>query len=200
MQEIIPGIFTWSWFSERHGYNFNGYLVCAAEGNICIDPVEPDAPTLDAIARLGVDHIVLTNRNHTRAANMVRARTNARTAIHPDDTAHAREQGTIIDGDLHVAQHVGPLVVVGVSGKSPGEVAFHWPERRLLVVGDAVIGNPPGHCGLLPEKVIDDSARLRTSVRQLLDLDFDTLLVGDGRCIMTAAHDRLRELVETFAA
>ena len=51
MQEIVAGIFTWPWFSERHGYNFNGYLVCAAEGNICIDPVEPDAPTLDAIAR-----------------------------------------------------------------------------------------------------------------------------------------------------
>ena len=200
MQEIISAIFTWPWFSERHGYNFNGYLVCAAEGNICIDPVESDAPTLDAIAHLGVKHIVLTNRNHVRAANVVRTRTGARTAIHPDDAAHAREQGAIIDGDLHVGQRVGPLVVIGVSGKSPGEVAFHWPERRLLVVGDAVIGTPPGHCGLLPDRVIDDPSRLRASVRQLLDLDFDTLLVGDGSCIMTAARDRLRELVETFAA
>jgi len=200
MQEIVPGIFTWPWFSERHGYNFNGYLVCTAEGNICIDPVEPDAPTLDAITRLGVKHIVLTNRNHARAANVVRACTNARTAIHPDDAAYARGQGAIIDADLQVTQQVGPLVVIGVSGKSPGEVAFHWPQRRLLVVGDAVIGNPPGHCGLLPDKVIDDSKRLRASVRQLLDLDFDALLVGDGSCIMTGARDRLRELVETFSA
>ena len=200
MQEIVAGIFTWPWFSERHGYNFNGYLVCAAEGNICIDPVEQDAPTLDAIARLGVKHIVLTNRNHVRAANVVRTRTGARTAIHPDDATHAREQGAIIDEDLHVSQHVGPLVVIGVSGKSPGEVAFHWPERRLLVVGDAVIGNPPGRCGLLPDRVIDDPPRLRTSVQRLLDLDFDTLLVGDGSCIMTGARDRLRELVETFGA
>jgi glyoxylase-like metal-dependent hydrolase (beta-lactamase superfamily II) len=199
MQEIVPGIFTWPWFSERHGYNFNGYLVCAAAGNICIDPVELDAPGLDAIARLGVLHIVLTNRNHVRAANVVRARTGAATAIHPDDAAHARGQGAIIDGDLQVGQHVGPLVVIGVSGKSPGEVAFHWPQRRLLVVGDAVIGNPPGYCGLLPDPVIDDPPRLRASVRRLLDLDFDTLLVGDGSCIMTGARNRLQELVETFA-
>jgi len=200
MQEIVSGIFTWPWFSERHGYNFNGYLVRAAEGNICIDPVEPDAPTLDAIAHFSVKHIVLTNRNHVRAANRVRACTGARTVIHPDDAAHACAQGAIIDGDLQVGQHVGPLVVIGVSGKSPGEVALHWPQRRLLIVGDAVIGSPPGRCGLLPDRVIDDPPRLRASVRQLLDLDFDTLLVGDGSCILTAARDRLRELVTAFAA
>ena len=27
MQEIVPDIFTWAWFSEPHGYNFNGHLV-----------------------------------------------------------------------------------------------------------------------------------------------------------------------------
>ena len=64
--------------------------------------------------------------------------------------------------------------MVAVPGKSPGEVALHWPERRLLIVGNAVIGNPPGFCGLLREKVMDDPARLKRSVRTLLDLDFDS--------------------------
>ena len=27
MQEILTDIFTWAWFSEPHGYNFNGYLI-----------------------------------------------------------------------------------------------------------------------------------------------------------------------------
>jgi len=39
---------------------------------------------------------------------------------------------------------LGPFVVIGVPGKSPGEIALHSPARRLLIVGDAVIGNPPG--------------------------------------------------------
>ncbi len=68
----------------------------------------------------------------------------------------------------------------------------------MLIVGDAVIGNPPGHCGLLRELVMDDPARLRDSVRRLLDLDFDTLLVGDGEPILEGAKARLEELVETF--
>ena len=198
MQEIVSGIFTWPWFSEPHGYNFNGYLVCHAGGSLCIDPVEPTEEALGEIARRGVKMILLTNRNHSRAANRVRARTGAQTAIHPADAAHARSQGAEIDGELQIGDKIGPLVVVAASGKSPGEVALHWPERKLLFVGDAVIGNPPGRCGLLGEKVMDDPARLRTSVRALLDLDFDTLLPGDGKPILQGAKACLKELVETF--
>ena len=191
-------IFSWQWFSEPHGYDFNGHLIRHAEGNLCIDPVEPSEEAIEAIAELGVARILLTNRNHSRAANAVRARTGATTAIHPEDAAHARGEGTELDADLGVGQRIGPLVVIGAPGKSPGEVALHWPARRLLIVGDAVIGNPPGRCGLLPEKVMDDPAALRASVRELLELDFDTLLVGDGEPILQDAKERLEELVEGF--
>ena len=200
MREIVTDVLTWPWFSQPHGYNFNGWLVRHPEGNLCIDPVEPTAEVLDELARQGVSRILLTNRNHVRAANQVRARTRARTAIRPDDAAYARGQKAEVDAELRAGEKIGPLVVVGVPGKSPGEVALHWPERRLLFVGDAVIGNPPGRCSLLPERVMDDPARLRASVQQLLELDFDALLVGDGEPILQRAKERLRELVATFPA
>jgi glyoxylase-like metal-dependent hydrolase (beta-lactamase superfamily II) len=198
VHEIVSGIYTWPWFSQRHGYNFNGYLVCHTDGNVCIDPVEPDAATLEEIGRIGVASIVITNRNHVRAANVVRGRTGARAAIHPDDAAYARGQGADLDGDLRVGGTVGPFVVVGVPGKSPGEVALQWPERRLLMVGDVLIGNPPGQCSLLPDKVMDDPVQLRNSVRRLLNLDFDSLLVGDGASILDGAKERLRDLVASW--
>ena len=198
MDEIVTDVLTWTWFSEPHGYNFNGYLVRHGEGNLCIDPVPPSDERLADIARIGAAKILLTNRNHSRAANVVRARTGARTLIHPDDAAHARSQGAEIDGHLNVGQKIGPLTIVAVPGKSPGEVALHWTERKLLIVGDAVIGNPPGRCGLLREKVMDDPARLRQSVRNLLELDFDTLLFGDGASILHHAKMQLKELVDTF--
>ena len=199
MREIVTGVFTWPWFSAPHGYNFNGYLISDPGGNICVDPVEPDAEALAAIARHGVARVIVTNRNHVRAANRVRAATGARTAIHPDDAAYARSQGAELDDELHAGDAIGPLIVVAVPGKSPGEVALHWPQRRILIVGDAVIGNPPGSCGLLKERVMDDPPRLRSSVRDLLALNFDTLLVGDGAPIFGGADSRLRELVQTFA-
>jgi len=199
MREIVGGIFTWPWFSTPHGYNFNGYLIEDRSGNICIDPAEPDANTEAEIARRGAAVIILTNRNHVRAANRVRAATGARTAIHPADADYARGQGAELDDELSAGQRIGPLTLVAVSGKSPGEVALHWPERKILIVGDAVIGNPPGSCSLLRERVLDDPARLRASVRALLELDFDTLLAGDGESILSGAKGKLRDLVQTFA-
>ncbi len=198
MREVVSGIYTWPWFSEPHGYNFNGHFIRHAAGNLCIDPVEPTEEDLNELARLGVGRILLTNRNHSRAANKVRARTGARTAIHPADAPHARSQSAELDDELNIGDKVGPLIVVGVPGKSPGEVALHWPERKILIVGDAVVGDPPGRCKLLPEKVVDDPACLRESVRSLLALDFDILLPGDGAPILQGAKERLKELVNTL--
>ncbi|MGO9063079.1 MAG: MBL fold metallo-hydrolase [Candidatus Binataceae bacterium] len=199
MREIVSGVFTWPWFSAPHGYNFNGYLIEDSAGTICIDPVEPDGEALAEITRRGVARIILTNRNHVRAANRIRAATGARVAIHPDDAAYARSQGAELDDELRTGEKIGPLTVVAAPGKSPGEVVLYWPQRRILIAGDAVIGNPPGSCSLLREQVMDDPARLRHSIRELLALDFDTLLVGDGEPILSGAGSKLRELVATFA-
>ena len=186
MHEIVDGIVMWSWLSEPHGYDFNGYFVRHRGGNLCIDPVEPGDDVLALLRREGVARILITNRNHVRKANLVRAETGAPVAIHP--------------AELRAGERVGPFAVVGVPGKSPGEVALYDAARRLLVVGDAVIGNPPGRLSLLREKVMDDPPRLRESVEALTSLEIDTLLVGDGEPILHEAGSRLRELVATFPA
>src|SRR5581483_1715356 len=200
MREIVDAIFTLSRLSEPHGYDFNGYFLRHAEGNVCVDPVEPPPEVLDRLATEGVARIVLTNRNHVRAANAVRERTGARTAIHPADAAYARSQGATIDDELHTGARVAGFRVIGVPGKSPGEIALHSLDRRILVVGDALIGNPPGKLSLLREKVMDDPARLRASVEVLAELDVDCILPGDGVPILREAQARLRELVATFPA
>jgi glyoxylase-like metal-dependent hydrolase (beta-lactamase superfamily II) len=198
MKEIVPDVLTWSRPSERHGYDFNSYLVRHPQGNLCIDPVEPSETVLDQITGIGATRILLTNRNHTRAANLLRSRLGARTAIHPSDADYARSQEAEIDDSIDVGERIGPLQVIGIPGKSPGEVGLFWQERKLLIIGDAVIGNPPGRCGLLPEKVMDDPVQLKQSLQAVLVLDFDTLLVGDGSPIVSHGKDRLKELVASF--
>ncbi len=198
MQEILPGIFTWPWLSERHGYDFNGTLVLDPSGNLCIDPVEPGVEVMARLEKEGVARILLTNRNHVRAAALVQERTGATIAIHLADAGYAREQGARIEADLAIGGRAGPFSIVGVPGKSPGELALHDPGRRLVIVGDAVIGNPPGELSLLSERVMDDPPLLRASVRRLLELDFEAILVGDGVPILERARERLRELVAKF--
>jgi glyoxylase-like metal-dependent hydrolase (beta-lactamase superfamily II) len=198
MQMILGDVLTWSWFSEPHGYNFNSLLITHPDGNLCVDPVEPNNEVVNELVRRGVSRILLTNRNHVRAANRIRECTGARCYIHAEDAPYAKGQGAILDGEIHEGERIGALEVIGVSGKSPGEVALLWRERKTLIVGDAVVGNPPGQLSLLRDRVMDDPARLRRSVQQLLALDFDTILVGDGVSVIGDAKRRLRELVDSF--
>lgn len=198
METILGDVLTWSWFSEPHGYNFNSLLIPDRGGNLCIDPVEPNDDVLSELVRRGVSRILLTNRNHVRSANRIRERTGGRSYMHREDAAYAKAQGAVLDGELHAGEKIGGLQVISVSGKSPGEVAFLWPERRALIVGDAVIGKPPGRLGLLRESVLDDAASLRHSIRHLLALDFDTILVGDGVSVIGDAKRVLKELVDGF--
>ena len=199
MREILPGIFTWPWYSERFQYDFHGYLLHDAAGAIVIDPVEiPDA-VLDELAHEGVTRIVLTNRNHFRDAEKLRARTGAKVHVHPADAAFVRGKGVTVEGELWPGERVGPLTVVAANGKSPGEVALLWPERRILFIGDACVGNQPGTLGLLPAAAIDDAVTLRASLRRIAaELDFDTLLLGDGHPILTGARAALQTLVRSW--
>ncbi|MET0150980.1 MAG: hypothetical protein ABW298_00005, partial [Candidatus Binatia bacterium] len=119
---------------------------------------------------------------------------------HPADAPYARSQGATVDEELRIGERVGPFAVVGAEGKSPGEIALYWPERRLLVLGDACVGKPPGECALLPESVMDDPAALRRSLARLArTIDFDALLLGDGAPILADGRAALERLVTTFA-
>ena len=198
MREFAPGILAWSRFSRAHGYDFNGTLILDPGGNLCVDPVEPSDEEAERLVGESVDRILLTNRNHTRAANRVRELTGASVEIHASDADYARKQGVGIDATLEVSGRVGPFTLVGVPGKSPGEIALHDPSRRLLIVGDALIGHPAGRLSLLPDRVVDDPARLRASVRRLLEIDFDSIVVGDGASIASGAREALRELVRSL--
>ncbi len=196
MREIIPGVLTWSKLSDRFGYDFNGFLV----RDVAIDPVEMDDETLERLAKERVERIVLTNRNHYRDVEKLRKRTGAKVAVHTADAAWVRGKGVTVDETLVAGEKVGPFVVLAAAGKSPGEVALHWPARKLLIVGDACVGPKPGELGLLPAAAIDDLPALKKSLEQLLTVDFDALLLADGHSILTGGKAALAKLVATFHA
>ena len=39
MREILNEIFTWSWYSEPHGYNFNGHILRPPKGTSASTPL-----------------------------------------------------------------------------------------------------------------------------------------------------------------
>ena len=189
-------IYSWSAFDERRQIDFNGHLWVREEGNVLIDPVPMIESDLDQLEALGgARWIVLTNRDHEREAASFRDRTGAEIAVHELDAGEleARAQRTIADGEEIVA---GLEAVHLRFCKSPGEIALYWKEKRLVLSGDLVVGEPIGELSLLADEKLADPAAAALELRRLLSLGFDAMLVGDGHSIAHDARERLLECLE----
>jgi hypothetical protein len=49
LETILGDVLTWSSFSEPDGYHFNSLLIPDPDGNLCIDPVEPNDEVLSEL-------------------------------------------------------------------------------------------------------------------------------------------------------
>jgi glyoxylase-like metal-dependent hydrolase (beta-lactamase superfamily II) len=185
MIRLLDGVYVWSWFSPEKRFNFNGHILKTAHGVVMVDPValtDGDLAYIEA-AGLKPDALVITNRNHLRTRADVLARWKIKTVLHD---LEAESAGIHPDWNVEDGDDVYGLTVVHLPGKSPGEIALFWPERRILLAGDALIA-PYGKIKTVPEDKMDDPAQLKRSLARLKALDFDVLLVGDGDPVLSGA-------------
>ena len=99
-----------------------------------------------------------------------------------------------VDHFVHEGDRIGPLQVVFAPGHSPGHLAFHWPERNLLIAGDA-IATWPGWSAGWPAFNLNEKQH-RESLRRLAELEADIVAVGHGEPVATGGAVRLRDLVD----
>lgn len=178
MIQLADGAYCWSSFNPEKKLNFNGHILKTGEGTVIVDPVPFSADDLAYLEAAGLapDALVVTNRNHLRDREAVLKRWRIPTVLHEAEVPEAgiAPEKTVRDGDV-----LHGLLCVHLPGKSPGEIALYWPERRLFLVGDALIA-PAGKLKTVPAEKQDDPAALKRSLELLRTYDFDHLLVGDG--------------------
>jgi glyoxylase-like metal-dependent hydrolase (beta-lactamase superfamily II) len=208
MREIFPGIFTWGSTYEDRPWDLNGYAITLDQGTVLVDPPAPepgDWAGFDALKPIA--KIVLTNRDHVRDAEIFRERYGARVVAGAEEVAQLAP--VAIDEPVREGELIaGALRAIHLPGKSPGEIglyfdpAHHALSRQLggiLLLGDAIIGNPPGALGLIPTPKLDNPAQLKQSLRKLLDYDFDVLLFCDGQSVLSGAKTKVAEFLKTLA-
>jgi glyoxylase-like metal-dependent hydrolase (beta-lactamase superfamily II) len=199
VQEIISGVHIWSEFSEKKGFAFNGYAVATERGTVVIDPPDPGESGWVLFEELApFEGVFVTNRNHSRSAAAFRDRYDIPVRLHRDDAEQAKVDA---DETLTGGESVGDDIrLVSVPGKSPGEIAFHLPARQALIVGDLVIGVPPGALSTYPNEAIDDRELLMRSAEKLLELEFDALLLCDGDPLPRRGKEKLQAFVYSQAS
>ena len=179
MREIISAVYTWSWLSPKHGYDFNGYAFESDDGLIVIDPAIMGENDLDDLLKLGnPEAVILTNKDHERLAYELRDKSGAKIYINERDSSFLKSppDSTFQDGEMIP----GNLTAINVpNNKSPGETALLLSrDKGILFIGDALIGWPKGEFSLLPLGKYANPQMAKESIKVLLEYDFDTVLVG----------------------
>lgn len=197
LKQIFPGIWQWSWFSEEKKLDFNGLFLTIGEHRILVDPPPMAAEELTQAKRGGqVDYILITNRDHEREAVALQKEFHCQVWVPEVDAPQmtVKPDKTYKDGELLA----GGLWAIQLSDqKAPGESAlFIQQGKGILIVGDALIGKPPGAVAMLPPEKYADAAKAKEGLKRLLKYNFDTLLVGDGASILTGA----KPVIEKFLA
>ena len=193
MKEILNTIWTWSSFSNEKKYNFNGTIISTGNKKFLIDPVQVNDDEHQFIKSfLPFEAIYLTNKDHERIAYDLRREFNIPIWIHEADKPFLKEAPdfTFKDKDKLLC---GIEVIHFTDQKSPGESAFYLQDRKVVILGDALIGNPPGKLNLLPEAKYKDIKKAKKGLEKLSTLSFDVILAGDGEPILSNAKDILEK-------
>ncbi len=195
MKPLLPDLYTWSIFNEEKQLNFNGLYLKTAHRFILIDPPPMSPEEIEVVESLGIPRrIYLTNKHHIRASAEHRERWESKIYVHEDDASlmEIKVDGTFSDGELLMDE----LEAVRIpDAKTPGECAFYWAKNSALIIGDAVIGKPPGQLSMLPDAKFKDPQAARQGLSVLRGLKFDMLLVGDGESILKRGKEVLEEFL-----
>ena len=198
MKQLLPGIWQWSWFSDEKQLDFNGLFLAVGEHKIVIDPPPMTAEASTHIRRQGaLDYIIVTNRDHLREAATYQAEFRCQLQVPEADASQmdVKPTKTYKDGELLPG---GIWAIHLKDQKSPGESALYIQQGKgVLIVGDALIGKPPGAVRLLPAERYGDVTRAKEGLRRLLKYNFDSILVGDGASIVFGAKQAVEQALQT---
>lgn len=196
MKQILPDIWQWSWFSDEKQLDFNGLFLMIGEHKILVDPPPMTAEARAVVRRHEpIDYIVITNRDHLREAAVYQAEFKCQLRVPEADAAQmdVKPTTTYKDGELLPG---GMWTIHLKDQKSPGESAlFIERGRGVLIVGDALIGKPPGSIRLLPAEKYVNIQKAKEGLCRLLKYNFDSLLVGDGVSILVGGKPHVEQLL-----
>jgi len=189
-----PDLYSWSTFDEARNVDFHGVCWARADGNVLVDPLPLTPHDRAHLERLGgAAWIVITNSDHTRAAQEIAAWTGAKIAgpAAEHDTFPFPCDRWLAEGD----EVVPGLVVKTLDGaKTPGELALILEETTLLT-GDLVRAHTAGALMILPDPKLVDKPAAIASVRRLAAIPtIQTVIVGDGWPLFGNGGDALRAL------
>jgi hypothetical protein len=198
VEEIAPGLWHWKALRESIGSEVSSYYLLRER--VLIDPMIPPEGLgwFDEHGR--PEHLLLTNRHHDRDAWELENDFGCTVHCIRNGLHELEGRGAVVSFDFDDVLP-GDVVAYEVDAICPDECALHAPAHRALACADGVVRRPAdGPLSFVPDELMDEpertKARLRDAYRQLLDLEFDRLLLAHGNPIIDGAKDALYAFIE----
>jgi hypothetical protein len=193
--ELAPGLWHWTSPHPRIHVPVSSYYLAAER--VMIDALVPPEGLgwFDEIGR--PEHFVLSNRHHDRGAWEFRDAFGV--TVHcVRNGLHELEGRGPAEGFDFGDELPGGIRVNEIGAICPDECALYVPAHAALACADGVVRmGDGGSLGFVPDSLMDEpeetKRRLRAAYRDLLDLDFDNVLLAHGEPVLGDGKEALRE-------
>lgn len=194
--EIAPGLRRWTARHEEWDEQVGSLALETKDGLVLLDPTDPPR----GVRR--PQHVLLTVFWHARGAGEVRTE---HVWASSRSVRRLQNRGVTVTDPLDGGETTLPGGVRAFATARDGELAYWLPRQRALVVGDVLLGagaKPRATSDplrLCPERWLGDAthADLRDSLRPLLDLPVQRVLVSHGEPVLRAGKRALAAALES---
>jgi hypothetical protein len=200
IREVLPGVHHWTAIHPRIKVPVDSHYIEFAR--ILLDPISPREGLEWFERRERPTQVVLSNRHHLRhSARYAEAFACPIRCSEPG--LHEFERGPGVEG-FAFGEELAPGVTAHELGAiCPDDTALHIRTAGggALAFADGLTRPRGGRLMFVPAYLMGDDAaavraRLRESLRRLLDLDFDHLLFAHGDPLIGGGKRALREFVD----
>jgi glyoxylase-like metal-dependent hydrolase (beta-lactamase superfamily II) len=212
--EIAPRLWRWTGRHEEWEEDVGSVYYETEDGVVLVDPIVPPEDEDRFLAQLDREvsgqevHLLVTVFWHTRSASALVERYGARVwAPARGKAAIARRAGVVTDPFKAGDDLPGDLEALPTARAS--EVVYWIPRHGALVPGDVLLGEGakgggtrragPGGIRMCPESWLPEGkghAELAASLRPLLDLPVERVLVSHGAPVLEHAHESLSRALD----
>ena len=181
---VAPGLRRWTAWHEEWKQEVASLALATDDGLVLIDPLEPPPDVRRA------EHVLVTVYWHGRSTKALDA---AHVWASTRSAQPLRNRGIGVT-DVFRAGDELPGGIRAFQTARAAEVVYWLPEQRALAVGDVLLGSPLRLCpeSWLGKPTHDD---LRVSLRPLLDLPVERVLVSHGEPVLRDGRAALAEVV-----
>jgi glyoxylase-like metal-dependent hydrolase (beta-lactamase superfamily II) len=198
-KELRPGLRTWTAHHEEWDREVRSVALVTPEHLVLIDPLlvgDDQWEALDATLGERDLDVLLTVHWHARSTAEIAAR-HPRARVWANSRGRAAVARRVEPTDVFKVGDELPGGLVAIAGRPRTEVVFWDAAHRALIAGDVLLGDGEGETeGLhtcpaswLPHS--DGVAELRKSLRPVLDLPVELVLVSHGAAVETGAEAAL---------